>query len=122
MTKTILKKCLKLILLEGILEIIYFPFWWYSKGLKNAFIKFWKSIVYRENQLALIIWTKSLFKPMYAQTDWQGKIISFFFRLLFLVIKTIKIILWIIFYFIRLVLWIILPPIVIYQIILNIKN
>ncbi len=89
------------------------PLWWYGKGL-GSFFAFVVGLYKRLwNNLALPILIKSWFKPMYAQYDWQGRIISFFFRTLLIWWRLFIFLVIGVFYFVLLVLWVALPPIAI---------
>lgn len=119
MTDNIVITSLKYIAFDIIGNVLYFPVWWYTKGLKKAALFCWRKIVRGEKVLGLKIWLTNLFKPMYGQQDWQGKLISFFMRLIQLVFRTIIMIIWIIIVFVLFIIWIILPVFVVYQIWLN---
>lgn len=69
------------LVLEFILDFAYFPLWWYSGGLKQAFLGCWH--LWRSGNLYLApgLWLKNIFVPMYGQTDWQGRLVSVFMRL-----------------------------------------
>ena len=107
---------LKYVAIDIVGNILYFPIWWYSQGLKEAGLFCLRKISNGEKVLGLKIWLVNLFKPMYGQYDWQGKLISFFMRLVQLVFRTIAMIIWIIIVFVLFIIWLVLPPFVIYQI------
>lgn len=69
--------------------IFYWPFWWYTSGLlvvlKNTGIK----IVNTWKGLALDIWLKNIFRPMYGQYDIPSRIISFFMRVVQIIFRFI---------------------------------
>lgn len=68
------------IVLEAVMDIVRFPLWWYSHGLLRA-LRFAKEmIVGYERSLAVHIWVKNIFVPMFGQYDWQSRIISVFMR------------------------------------------
>jgi len=98
-------------------EIFYFPLWWYGRGLYNAGIFLFNFLSGKQKKLALFIWVKNLFKPMYGQTDWQGKVISFLMRLVQIVYRSFVLFLWAIISLLAFLIWIALPPFVFYQII-----
>ncbi|MCD4762021.1 hypothetical protein K8R32_03625 [bacterium] len=104
------------ILGEIIVSIVFFPFWWYSKGL----IGFLKSnidfLTARQKSLGLFVWVKNIFKPMYGQEDWQGKLISFFMRLIQIIVRSVVMFFYLILSFCIILAWIILPFIIMYQI------
>ena len=59
------------LLLDILKEIFFFPFWWYSIGLIKFIISLKDFISNREKGLALSIWIKNIFVPMYGQRDIQ---------------------------------------------------
>src|SRR3989344_960988 len=71
----------KFLLADVIGDVLYFPFWWYSRGL----LHFLKALGNRLRNLAvklgLGVWTRYLFTPMFGQYDVVGRIISFFVRI-----------------------------------------
>ena len=70
-------------------NIVYWPFWWYSaglvialKGVGNLIARSWKG-------LALGVWLKNIFRPMYGQYDFASRIISFVMRLIQIIARLI---------------------------------
>ena len=98
-------------------DLVYFPFWWYSKGLFKVFNVLRDFIVYVFRVLGIDIWLKNLFKPMYGQRDIAGALISFFMRVFQIIVRSIA------FFFVNIVaiviglIWLALPVFVIYQLI-----
>jgi hypothetical protein len=74
--------------------IVYFPIWWYTRGLNQAFLRVLNSVKVASSWLGLGIWVKNLFVPMYGETAWQGKLISFFVRLFMIIVRGIGVIAW----------------------------
>lgn len=109
---------LKYISVDLIGDILLFPLWWYTKGLKKTVLFCVKKAKNAENALGLKIWLTSLFKPMYAQYDWQGRIISFFMRIFQIIIRSFLFVVSLIFIFILPIIWLGLPIFVIFQIVL----
>ncbi|MSU75754.1 MAG: hypothetical protein EXS55_04555 [Candidatus Magasanikbacteria bacterium] len=99
---------------EALLDIIYFPLWWYTGGLKHALL--WcVGVLKRGNQsLAPGLWLKNIFVPMYGQYDWQGKIISFFMRLAQVVFRTSALLVWLGFCCVLFMAWMVFPIVVVY--------
>jgi hypothetical protein len=108
------------IILEIGWKIVYFPVWWYSKGLVNKLKKAKNFIKNKERALALIIWIKNINKPMYGQHDLTGTLISFFIRLFQIILRSIILFFWVLFQLLLVITWIILPIFVFYQIIFQI--
>lgn len=104
------------ILIEIITDVLYFPLWWYSAGLVYLIIGVRNFLVNKQKSLALLVWIKNIFKPMYAQYDWQGILISFFMRLVQIIFRSIFMIFWLVLTVAAIIFWIILPVLVIYEI------
>ena len=106
---------------EIIRDVLFFPFWWYTAGLL-AFIS--RLIVFLSNKqksLGLFVWIKNIHRPMYGQTDWQGKLISLLIRLVQVVVRGLVMIFWLIVALILFLTWIFLPVFVLYQIFFQIS-
>jgi len=104
------------IIVEIVWDIIRFPLWWYSRGLIEVGEGLLNFLRNREKALALSVWVKNIFKPMYAQSDWQGILISFFMRLIQIIIRGLIMVFWFIFSLVVLCFWLVLPLLVVYEI------
>jgi len=105
------------LLLETIFDFIYFPIWWYTKGMVHA-AKWCFDLLKRGNQtLAPGLWLANIFVPMFGQNDWQGRIVSFFMRLVQVIFRGIALIFYLIFCVILFLLWLLLPVAVVYGLI-----
>jgi hypothetical protein len=60
---------------------LYFPLWWYGPGLAAAGARAGRFIAWNAESFGVRHWVKNLFRPMYGLRDWQGRLISFFARL-----------------------------------------
>ncbi|MFA6098195.1 MAG: hypothetical protein WCV50_01860 [Patescibacteria group bacterium] len=115
MSDNILLATLKYIAFEILWDIIYFPIWWYTKGLArmaNYCLNSARFHLYR--RVALGIWMKNMFRPMYGDYTREGRIISFFMRMVVLFWKLLSTVLWFIVLLLIFIMWIILPLAVIY--------
>jgi hypothetical protein len=99
------------------IDILYFPIWWYTTGLIKRLKGFINNLNYLSRYLAIKILLANLFKPMFGQYNWQGRIISFAMRILQLIFSLVVFILGSIFLLIILILWIVLIPIAVIEII-----
>lgn len=107
------------VLLDTIREILYFPIWWYSRGLRLAANFSWQRVKNMEARLGVKVWVVNIFKPMFGQQDIAGVLISFFMRIFQIIIRSLILFFWIlIMIFIPLV-WIVFPLIVFFGIIFN---
>ncbi len=85
---------LQQVLLEIIFDLFYFPIWWYTFGMFRA--ARWSAGVFKEGNdlLAPGIWLRNIFVPMFGQYDWQGRIISFFMRMIQIIFRSAALIVW----------------------------
>jgi len=104
------------ILYELLRDILYFPIWWYSQGLVRISLKLKDFLINKQKKLALVVWVKNIFRPMYGQYDWQGMIISFFMRVVQIIFRSIIFFLWITLALLVFCFWLILPVLVVYEI------
>ena len=105
------------IFIELIQDILYFPLWWYSRGLIKLLLRLKNFLVDKQKSLALLIWIKNIHKPMYGQYDWTGLLISFFMRLIQIIIRSVIMLFWLVAALVVLIFWLILPILVVYEII-----
>lgn len=107
-----------LALISGIIfSILYFPLWWYGFG----FLRFAKRIFsfWHEQalSLAVLVWIKNIFTPMYGQSDFAGRLISFGIRLIQIIIRSIILLLWLIICILIILFWLAFPLLLILAII-----
>jgi len=105
------------ILAELVRDVLYFPAWWYGRGLVNLIMSVRNFLINKQKSLALLVWVKNIFRPMYAQYDWQGILISFFIRLVQIIFRSIVMLFWLIFSLAVIIFWVLFPALVIYEII-----
>lgn len=106
---------LQRLLLEAVLDIIYFPIWWYTKGLAHA-ARWCFGLFARGNEnLAPGLWLANIFVPMYGQFDWQGRIISFLMRLVQIFARTVALFVWLSLCLVLFFCWLALPAWVVYK-------
>ncbi|PIY78751.1 MAG: hypothetical protein COY82_00825 [Parcubacteria group bacterium CG_4_10_14_0_8_um_filter_35_7] len=108
---------IKYVAIDLIGDILYFPVWWYTKGLKGAALTYQRRIKSGERYFALRVWLLNLFKPMYGQEDWQGRLISFFMRTIVLIFRFFLMVIWVCLVTILFLIYLILPIFVISKII-----
>jgi len=101
---------------ELFISIAFFPLWWYSRGLFLYLKRIFIFLDNRQKSLALAVWIKNIFTPMYGQEDWQGRIISVFIRLIQIFFRSLIMLFWVIVSLSFVLFWVILPPFVLFQI------
>ncbi|MCD4761078.1 hypothetical protein K8R42_04230 [bacterium] len=121
MTQNVIVQATKSIFLDLIGEILYFPIWWYTQGLKRTALYIFNSIKNTSRNLALVVMFKSLFKPMFGQYDREGRLISFFMRIILTLARLILFIVLATLQLAMLVFWIILPALVVWGLVNNIN-
>jgi hypothetical protein len=113
-------KMIVLVLIHEIKTVLYFPLWWYSKGFILVIKGGWNWLKDFEQTLGFMIWIRNLFVPMFGQRDIQGRLISFFLRLVQIIFKGIVLVLFSLVVLFFVIAWLILPIFIIYQIVIHI--
>lgn len=115
MTENIFVKTFKTLAWDFLVEVLYFPIWWYSSGLKKTTLAVFGNIKATSRNLALGLLFKNLFKPMYGQSDKAGRAVSLFMRLVLLCAKLFVFTLFFLFYCLILIFWLVVPILVVWQ-------
>lgn len=108
---------LKFIFIDILLDVLVTPIWWYTAGLMETLQKLSRALREGANIIGITIWARSLFKPMYGEYSWQGRIVSFFMRCVVLMFMCIQMIVWLCILLVLLFIWLALPVAVVWQII-----
>lgn len=122
MTSNIFYTSLKYVIKDLIGDFLYWPIWWYTKGLLNTMLYSFRSIRNQQEALGVDIWIKNIFTPMYGQRDWEGRLISFIIRILQIIFRSILLLIWAVLMILPIVIWTMLPLIIIFQIYTHIAN
>lgn len=107
----------KLLLVDVIADALYFPLWWYTAGLAQFARGRARSVMETSENLALRLLLLNIFKPMFAQYDRVGRIISFFMRIVILVGRAVYFFLYCALQLAVLAAWILLPLFIFYRIV-----
>ena len=105
------------IIIELVEDLLYFPIWWYSKGLWQVILGVQRFLSDKLKSLALLVWIKNLFVPMFGQEDFAGRLISFFIRFFQIIGRSLVFVCLAGLSFLLLLLWILGPIYIVYQII-----
>jgi len=116
MANNIFSTSLKYITLDLAGDLLYWPIWWYSKGLLKAAKVCLSEVNAQQERLGILVWLKNIFTPMFGQYDIEGRIISFFVRLVQIIARSILFFIWSILILILFLAWLVLPIIIVYQI------
>ncbi len=119
MSNNILIKAFKALFLDLVAEILYFPLWWYSTGLKSILLNFFANLREAQRNLGLGLLFRNMFQPMFGQSDREGRIISFFMRLLIVAYKSVLFLGQFILYFTIVIFWVGLPALVVVGLLYN---
>ncbi len=112
MTQNVFVSSLRYILIEVIGDIFYFPVWWYSAGLVRAGRYCIRTFQTRIRNIALGLWLRSMFKPMFGDYSRQGRLISIFMRLVVLIYKLALTVFALFYSLLLFLLWVILPIVI----------
>lgn len=105
---------LQRLFIEAILDIVYFPLWWYTSGLVRA-ARFCLAILAWGNRtFAPGLWLRNIFVPMYGQSDWQGRIISFVMRVIQIIARIFALLIWLFACIVLFSIWLLLPVLVVW--------
>ncbi len=102
------------LLLDFLFDIVYFPIWWYTNGLKRAVLYCAGLWQFANEYMAPGLWLKNIFVPMFGQADWQGRVMSFFMRLMNVFFRGILLFVWTILVFLLFLVWLFIPVLVVW--------
>jgi len=97
------------IIISLVLEVIYFPIWWYGAGFVRLIKNVWHFFCARERGLGFLIWLKNILVPMYGQYDFMGRVISFIIRLFQIIVRGLVLFFWGVVCLFGLLVWAIFP-------------
>ncbi len=106
---------IKSIAIDIVGDVLYFPIWWYTTGLKHIVMNRIRSLEGMSDQLALRLLLLNIFKPMFAQSDSAGRIISFFMRIVILIARSIFFFVFSMLQMLIILIWIGLPVLIFYR-------
>lgn len=97
-------------LLDILLDIVRFPLWWYTGGAANAGRWYGAKLRDGADALALVILLKNFDRPMYGDYSREGRIISFFVRLVQLAVSFVLYAAWFSFVTTGFLIWFLMLP------------
>jgi len=103
------------ILFDLLFDFVYFPLWWYTAGAKHAFLFSLQLLKNGNLYLAPGLWLRNIFVPMFGQHDLQGRLVSFFMRLVNVFGRSIALLVWLVFCILVFCFWLELPVAVVYM-------
>lgn len=75
----------KLLFIDLLGSVAWFPIWWYTIGLRRLVDFAIRSIRFQAKKYGLAIWIRNFFVPMYGQYDITGRLVSVFMRFVVLI-------------------------------------
>lgn len=113
---------LRFVLQDVLGDVLRFPVWWYSVGLLGFVGWAGGRVNQAWHNLGIGAWISHIFSPMYGQRDWQGRIISFFARLLIIFARLVGFVLYSAVFLVLCAVWVCLPPAVAILLLLQVSN
>lgn len=101
----------KYFLSDFLREIVILPFWWYTIGFARTVAWCARSIKGAAQTTGLTIWAQNLFVPMYGETTFSGKAISFFIRLIMVIARGLATLVWMVVAMILLAIYLVALPV-----------
>lgn len=104
---------LQRILLQLVFDILIFPVWWYTAGVRHAGKALWHWFQDANSMLAPGLWLQNIFVPMFGQHDLQGRIMSVFMRIMNVLFRSIGLVIWSFILLLLFCLWFVFPVVII---------
>lgn len=101
---------------EIVRDILMFPVWWYTRGLVGVARSLFSFLGERQRSLALLVWIKNIYRPMYGQHDWQGILISIGMRIIQIIFRSLVMLFWALVVLFIFCFWLVFPLFLIYEI------
>ncbi len=98
--------------LQSILEI---PVFWYVKVPRWFFVFLKRVILATEDRLVVTLMARLLFTPLFRDPSFAGRLVSFFYRLLRVILGVLAILLCVLILLALLFVWLLFPPVCVYQ-------
>ncbi len=106
-----LVRAVRFVVWDIALDSVRMLVWWYTKGLALTASKLVRAWQEMESFIALRVWVRHLFVPMYGLRDWQSRVISIFMRFFLLIWKVFFMAVWTVLTVGVFALWVLLPPV-----------
>jgi hypothetical protein len=89
MASSVTGDAVKFVAVDLIADFLLFPVWWYTEGLVRALRAAGRWFGDARRLMAVGLWAKHLFVPMFAQYDLSGRLISFCIRLTMIIVRSL---------------------------------
>ncbi len=110
MAETVGGGAVRFVLVDLIADFVFFPVWWYTAGFVRALRTANGWLTQTRRMMAVGLWTKNLFVPMFAQYDVWGRVISFLVRVAMIVGRSIGLLIVVLLLGVFLLAWAFFPP------------
>ena len=100
----------RLVFVDLIGSVVWFPVWWYTKGLKQMIAWCADGLRYRARQYGIGLWIRNFFVPMFAQYDWEGRLVSVGVRFFVILGRCIALVAEGVVYVFLVLCWVTVPP------------
>src|SRR3989339_1534721 len=82
------------IIFDLLFDALYFLPWWYGRGLLRVSARAWFFVRDKERELAIVVWIKNVFKPLYDDYNWQNRLKSVILRIGQIILRAIILLFW----------------------------
>ncbi|MEK9130781.1 MAG: hypothetical protein AAB429_01565 [Patescibacteria group bacterium] len=106
-------------LIDLVWGLAFFPLWWYSRGLWRVAKACSLAVAEERRTLAIAVWAKNLFVPMYGTRDFWGRLISFFIRAIQIIGRLLVLVVYALIAIIFFAAYLILPVVIVWQILFH---
>lgn len=112
-SRNIAAQVAKSIAIDSVGDFFYFPLWWYTSGLYRMITNATGRVLDTADHLAIRLLLLNIFKPMFAQYDRAGRVISFFMRLIILLVRLMYLVVFSLLQALLVIVWIVAPAVII---------
>lgn len=88
MASSVTGDAVKFVAVDLIADFLLFPVWWYTEGFVRALRTGGRWLADARRMMAVGLWARHLFVPMFAQYDLWGRVISFSIRLAMIIVRS----------------------------------
>ncbi|MBI3963796.1 MAG: hypothetical protein HY341_02240 [Candidatus Kerfeldbacteria bacterium] len=113
----VVTNALRFIAVDLVWEFLYLPIWWYTRGVMRMARYVRDQVADLVDSLGFLILVRNFTKPMFGDYTRSGKIISFFIRLIQIVIYAVIIAVWCVVLAIVFVGWLLVLPFAVYNVV-----
>lgn len=93
MAQPVVIQAFRRLVIDTVTGIVGFPMWWYGRGLISWVQFCWRMFGDYRAWLGVGLWVRNLFVPMYGSYDFVGRIVSFFMRVVMILLRSTALIL-----------------------------